>query len=166
LSDISSLNGPKPGAILPSPFDVGHGHHPEAIARTKAERAALVDEICNEFVADVPLNAAAITGALEGLEGRLRDLVGLATTYDGWISDVSDRLLKVVTPEDRDRVTIERTGAVYVDQHFKVERCRADRQLATVLLPVMRDLGAPRALLELLKDLAAAAPMVPTSGAQ
>lgn len=159
MSSLSDVFGPKAGSTNPSPFDVGDSAIPEAQARTLAEREGRVDAICDRFLAEVGPNRAAVAAALEAVEERLHDFGDVAETHDAWVDDVRTQLARVVTVEDAGRVDVDhRSGVVTIDGRTRVERLHADRQLALVLLPVLRRLGAPRALLEMLSQMAGAAP--------
>jgi hypothetical protein len=127
-----------------------------------AVSVARAEQICDDFTAGLPPLGSAVYAALDGLTEALAEVERATTAYDGFVKDATTALDNA-HPIDRIQRGPNRPFTV---DNVRVQKCRADSQVCQVLLPALRRLGAPRFLLEALRDVAPAAPDLPTTGGQ
>jgi len=125
-----------------------------------AVRAAEADAACDAIIDRLPALGSAVMDSLEDVLDALAPFVAAATAYDQFVEESAQRLA-LRHHDFAARVRIDRFGPPTIDGR-RLESCRGPSQLADVLLPYLRDLGAPAAIIEPLKFAAAGAPAIPT----
>ncbi len=125
-----------------------------------AVRAAEVDATCDAILAGLPVRGSAVRGALEGVLDALAPFVAAAAAYDDFVEQSTNEV-GLRAHDLSARVTVPRHGSPTID-HRRLESCRGPSQLADVILPAMRALGAPATVIADLKLMAAGAPDLPT----
>jgi hypothetical protein len=128
-------------------------------ALAEAVQVARADELCDEIIRTAPELGAAIRGALDDIERALDAFREPTLAYERFIESSQHRL--GTYGHANPRAVISRPGPATVDR-FPLRSGRPASQLAAVLLPAMRAVGAPQYTLEHLIELARAAPTIPT----
>jgi len=125
-----------------------------------AVRAAEADAACDAIIDRLPALGSAVMSELENVLDALAPFVAAATEFDQFV-DESAQQLALRHHDFAARVRIDRFGPPTIDGR-RLESCRGSAQLADVVLPAMRALGAPSGLIDSLKLQAAGAPALPT----
>ena len=152
-SDIAAADQAAEHAALV--FEGASAALPALMAAVAAARA---DEVADEVVTALPQLGSAVLEALDNVASALAGLVTAAAEYDKLVEGSIRRLDKV--HHGSPRVNFPRLSAPTVDR-ITLSSCRGASQLSRVILPAVQRLGAPTALVESLKNLAAGAPNLP-----
>jgi hypothetical protein len=125
-----------------------------------AVTAARDDERCDVVVERLPELGADVMASLETLATVLDEVAKAVVAYDSFAEAAARQLS--VTMSNSPRVNITRYSGPAVDR-MSLASCRGASQVAVALLPAVTAIGAPSGFLDALRQLAAAAPAIPTT---